>query len=87
MLEVFLINPDLMDDRTSDTSESAITINRDNFRKEVIEHDGTCVMTGSEARVQACHIVPHAKGHKVCSEHLLESYGVLIPGQVHHQSC
>ena len=57
-----------MDDRTSDASD--ISASRGDFRDRVVARDGTCVMTGTE-NFQACHIVPHAKGHQVCSEHLL----------------
>lgn len=66
MLEAFLLDPDLMDDRMSDTSYDSIS--RGNFKRRVRDRDGTCVMTGS-SNVTACHIVPHAKGHQVCSEY------------------
>ena len=85
MLEACLLDPDLMDERTSNTS--AISTSRGKFRQDVTERDGTCVMTGSGEGLQACHIVPHAKGHQVCYEYLLNrSTGVLIPGQVHDKS-
>ncbi len=57
-----------MDDRTSDSS--AISTDRADFRQRVSDRDGTCVMTGT-AYVQACHFIPHAKGHQVCSEYSL----------------
>jgi endonuclease IV len=66
--EAFLLDPDLMNDRTS--NGSAISISRGTFRDKVIGRDGTCVMTGT-AHFAACHIIPHAKGHQVCSECLL----------------
>ena len=70
MLEPFLLDPDLMDDRTSDAS--TMSTDRANFRQRVIDRDGTCLMTGTGARYcQACHIIPHAKGHQVCSEYFL----------------
>jgi hypothetical protein len=63
MLEAYLLDPDLMDDRTSD--ESAISTSRYDFGTRVRSRDRTCVMTATHY-VQACHIVPHAKGHQVC---------------------
>jgi hypothetical protein len=63
MLEAYLLDPDLMHDRTSDGS--AISISRGDFRDKVRVRDGSCVMTAARF-VQACHIVPHAKGHQVC---------------------
>ena len=72
MLEPFLVDPDLMDDRTSDAS-SSISTDRANFKQRVTDRDGTCVMTGT-VNVQACHIVPHAKGHQVCSEYFLNNF-------------
>ena len=65
MLEPHLLDPNLMDDRTSDASYNSISWG--NFRQRVTDHDGTCVMTGSTI-VTACHIIPHSKGHQVCSE-------------------
>lgn len=82
MLDTFLLDPNLMDDQTSDTS-AAITINRRKFRDDVIMRDGTCVMNGSNG-VQACHIIPHAKGHQVCTEYLLNHTVVLIPGNLQY---
>ena len=61
-----LLDPDLMDDRTSiATAEST---NRGDFRQRVTDRDGVCVLTGNEENFIACHIVPHAKTHQVCSE-------------------
>jgi len=63
-----LLDPDLMDDRTSiATAESA---SRDDFRQRVVDRDGTCVLTGNEENLIACHIVPHAKTHQVCSQYI-----------------
>jgi hypothetical protein len=57
--DLYLLDPDLMDDRTSDASD--ISSSRGNFRDRVVARDGTCVMTGATG-FQACHIIPHAKG-------------------------
>ena len=76
MLEAFLLDPDLMDDRTSDASNISISTDSTSqgiFRFRVVDRDRTCVMTGDEQYCMACHIVPHAKGHQVrhaCSEYL-----------------
>ena len=71
MLEPFLLDPDLMDDRSHRTSDaSTISSDRANFIQRVTDRDGTCVMTGSTT-FQACHIVPHAKGRQVCSQYFL----------------
>ncbi|KAF8322879.1 hypothetical protein F5887DRAFT_1166089 [Amanita rubescens] len=43
--EPFLLDPDLMDDRTSDSS--VLSTDRANFRQSVTDRDGTCLMTGS----------------------------------------
>jgi len=67
MLESFLLDPDLMDERTSDASH--VSSSRADFGQRVVARDGTCVMTGTP-NVQACHVVPHAKGHEVRSEYL-----------------
>ena len=67
MLEPFLLDPDLMDERTSDASY--VSSSQGNFRQRVAARDGNCVMTSTQ-RVQACHIIPHAKGHQVRSEYL-----------------
>jgi hypothetical protein len=67
MLESFLLDPDLMDERTSDSSY--VSSSRGDFRQRVAARDGTCVMTGT-GNVQVCHVVPHAKGHQVRSEYL-----------------
>lgn len=81
LLDNFLLHPDLMNDRHSDRvtlDASILTDNRRNFRDDVIGRDGACLVTAiSQANhIQACHIVPHSKGHQVCAEHLLN----------HHQS-
>lgn len=83
LLYSFLFDPDLMDDRYSDrvASEALIlTDNRRNFRDEVIGRDGTRLVTGiSQANhIQACHIVPHSKGHQVCAKYHLNNHQYLI---------
>ncbi|KAF8340798.1 hypothetical protein F5887DRAFT_1136407 [Amanita rubescens] len=61
----FLLDPALMDDRTSDSS--SISIRRADFAQGVTDRDGTCLMTGATSNFQACHIIPHAKGSQyVC---------------------
>jgi hypothetical protein len=67
MLESFLLDPDLMGERTSESSH--VSSSWGDFRMRVAARDGTCVMTGT-SYVQACHVVPHAKGHQVRSEYL-----------------
>ena len=71
ILDPCLIDPDGMNDRTSDirTSDaSSISVLEKIFRREVIARDKTCVMTGATLPEghDACHIIPHAKGHQVC---------------------
>jgi len=61
MSDPFLLDPDLMDDRTSDSSAS-ISTRRADFAQRVTDRDRTCLMTGATSNFQACHIVPHAKG-------------------------
>ena len=68
MLVPFLLDPDLMDDRTSVGSYSST--GRGSFAKRVNARDGTCVMTGDTDYPVACHIIPHAKGHEVRFEYL-----------------
>jgi len=54
-----------MNDRTSYTT--ARSARQADFRQDLIDRDGTCVMSGSPPRnCQACHIIPHSKGDKVC---------------------
>jgi hypothetical protein len=71
MSDPFLLDPDLMDDRTSDSS--TISVRRADFAQRVTARDTTCLMTGSTSNFQACHIIPHAKGNRVCSEYLNHS--------------
>ena len=69
MLESFLLDPDLMAERTSDSSY--VSSSRGDFRQRVAARDGICVMTGTPYMyAQAFHVVPHAKGHEVRSEYL-----------------
>ncbi|KAF8325714.1 hypothetical protein F5887DRAFT_901102 [Amanita rubescens] len=57
----FLLDPDLMDDRTS--YSSTISTRQADFAQRVTANrDGTCLMTGVTSNFQACHIFPHAKG-------------------------
>ena len=58
-----LLDPDLMDDRTSDSS--ATSIRRHNFAQEVNNRDRTCLVTGAVTNTEVCHIIPHAKGNEV----------------------
>jgi hypothetical protein len=69
MLEACLLDPRLMDERTSDAS--TISTSWGKFGQDVTARDGTCVMTGTGEGFQACHIIPHAKGNQVCSEYFL----------------
>jgi hypothetical protein len=70
MLAPFLLDPDAMNHRTSDASSHSTS--RGNFRDKVIARDETCVMTASGiAYAEACNIIPHAKGHQVRSNYLL----------------
>lgn len=68
---MFLPDPDLMADRTVKSDALAITDNSslssDNrkCRDDVTRRDETCMMTGTVGGVEACHIIPHAKGHQV----------------------
>jgi hypothetical protein len=74
MSDPFLLDPDLMDDRTSDLDLSAsISTHQADFAHRVTDRDGTCLMTGTPSNFQACHIIPHAKGNQVCSEYLNHS--------------
>jgi len=61
MLDDHLVDPDLMDDRTTDSDSTT----RGDFAANVLARDNSCVMTGSTV-VQVCHIIPHSKGHQVC---------------------
>lgn len=62
-----LVDVDAVNDRASVTSNSKLTICQRNFRTNVIERDGTCVITDDlEEYCTACHILPHAKGSNVC---------------------
>jgi hypothetical protein len=71
MLEACLLDPDLMDERTSESDASAISTSQGNFRQDVTERDRTCVVTGTAEGCKTCHIIPHAKGHQVCPEYLM----------------
>ena len=59
-----IVDVDVLDNRTSDAS--GLSEQRADFRKGVINRDGTCVMTGEHAfNCDACHIIPHSKGDSV----------------------
>jgi hypothetical protein len=66
MLDPLLLDPDLMNDRTSDASQLSSSLG--DFRQRVVDRDVTCVMTGA-LHVQACHVIPHAKGNQVRYEY------------------
>ena len=61
-----LLDPKGVDDRISLSYASNITSRRANFKQDVVNRDRRCVMTGSTG-VDACHIIPHAKGDQVRS--------------------
>jgi hypothetical protein len=61
-----LLDPNLMDDRTSYTSD--VTSRRAAFRDDVVNRDSRCVATAVSSELcEACHIIPHAKGDQVRS--------------------
>ncbi|KAF8341039.1 hypothetical protein F5887DRAFT_1076780 [Amanita rubescens] len=61
-----LVDVDAVGDRTSEASD--LSARRSEFRANVVERDGTCVLTGNPARqCIACHIIPHAKGSNYMS--------------------
>jgi hypothetical protein len=63
-LDPLWLDEDVMNDRTS--FESASTARRQDFRQDIIDRDGTCVVTGASPRYcQACHIIPHSRGDEV----------------------
>lgn len=53
-----------VDDRSSDAH--SLDSSRGGFRNELLERDGTCVISGEPpCYCQAAHLLPHAKGDKV----------------------
>jgi hypothetical protein len=56
-----------MDERTSDASH--VSSSCADFAQRVVARDVTCVMTHT-SYVQACHVIPHSKGHEVRSKYL-----------------
>lgn len=63
-----LADVDAADVRTS--VASSITSRRRDFRIDLVERDGTCVLTGDiESLCTACHILPHAKGNNYIVRH------------------
>lgn len=71
MLDPLWLHADMMDDRASfdrSSFETATTSHSIHFRRDIINRDTSCVMTGETAgNCQACHIIPHSKGDEVCS--------------------
>ena len=72
MSDPILLDPDLMADRTSDSS--TISTHQGDFAQRVTDCDGICLITGVTKNFQACHIVPHTKGSQVCFEYLNYSH-------------
>jgi len=71
---------EMMDDRAS--YASGRTSRRADFRQDIINRDGTCVMTGTPPEnCQACHIVPHSKGDQVCPN-ISPNHSKLIPASI-----
>jgi hypothetical protein len=65
LLEPRWLDIDMMNDRDSYTS--ARTARRADFRQDLIDRDGTCVITGATpGNSRACHVVPHSRGDEVC---------------------
>ncbi|KIK06019.1 hypothetical protein K443DRAFT_307295 [Laccaria amethystina LaAM-08-1] len=61
-----LVDVDAADGRAS--MASSVTMHRRDFRINVVERDGTCVMSGDiEDLCTACYIIPHAKGSNYIS--------------------
>ena len=54
---------DAIDNRTSNASD--ILTGRADFRQNLIERDGPCVLTGDPNYI-ACHFIPHSKGDTEC---------------------
>jgi len=83
LLEPRWVDVDMMNDRISYTS--AQTSRRADFRRDIIDRDVTCVMSGSPPEgCQACHIVPHTRGDQVCPN-ISWSFQA-YPVQVYYQS-
>jgi hypothetical protein len=70
-----LLDPDMMDDRTSISIATSESTSWSDFRQRVTARDETCVLTHGEENLTACHIVPHAKTHQVCSEYISNHSG------------
>ena len=81
MLESFLLDPDLMDDRTSNNSASHVSCRQPDFRKRVAARDGTCVMTSTPVLYTQAFLMQ--RGMRFVSIYL-ELFRVLISGPVHH---
>ncbi|KAG9310493.1 hypothetical protein JVU11DRAFT_9638 [Chiua virens] len=64
-----LIDVDAIDDRTMITDSSQFSTGRQDFRRQIIDRDGTCVLTGDfEHNCTACHLIPHLKGDEYMSK-------------------
>jgi hypothetical protein len=47
-------------------SSQVTTSSRARFRNDIVERDGSCVITGlEEDGCDACHLIPHSKGDEV----------------------
>jgi len=84
--EARLVDVNAVDDRTSDASDlTTRRLGRD-FRANVIERDGTCMLTGDQVgQCTACHIIPHAKGNHV--RPYKSSTATFSLNQVHVERC
>lgn len=61
LLEPRWLDVDMMNDRA--WSASARTARWADFRQDIINRDGTCVITcEAPGNSQACHVVPHSRG-------------------------
>ncbi|KAJ7085821.1 hypothetical protein B0H15DRAFT_846503 [Mycena belliarum] len=76
------IDVNAIDDRTSDASGCDLTRRRAHFRDDVIDRDGTCIITGdAPLNCTACHILPHAKGDNYMRS-LMDHRGIQGPARV-----
>jgi hypothetical protein len=61
-----LVDIEALNDRQSDTSFARSS--RADFVREVVQRDGTCVLTNASRRTcDAVHLIPHSKGDAVRS--------------------
>ncbi|KAJ7710835.1 hypothetical protein B0H17DRAFT_863091, partial [Mycena rosella] len=76
------IDVNAIDDRTSDAKRFNST---PRFRDDVINRDGTCIITGdAPLNCTVCHILPHAKGDNVFQyvRSLMDFRGIQGPARV-----